>query len=192
MSGCFITSGHFSRVKHADFLQIPYPSICLIDHTQMGEFHTIKRYMRKVRKRNSGQNWVTFLKNHAGVIWACNFTTIHTLFFKPIYILVFMELQTRKIVHTAVTLSPTDDWSAQQLREATAWGKVQQPGESISCILTVFVGGQVGDAITNRTSAGGTDDDGYPVSDINELTIHIVHTVDGIYNLFMPFIGTRD
>jgi transposase InsO family protein len=92
---------------------------------------TIKRYMRQVRKRNSGQNWATFLRNHAGAIWACDFTTIHTLLFKPIYILVFMELQSRKIVHTActelaevaVTLSPTDEWAAQQLREATAWGE---------------------------------------------------------------------
>jgi hypothetical protein len=33
-----------------------------------------------------------------------------------------MELHTRQIVHTAVTRSPTDDWTAQQLREATPWG----------------------------------------------------------------------
>ena len=52
---------------------------------------------------------------------ACDFTTVHTLFFKPIYILVFMELKTRKIVHTAVTTNPTDDWTAQQLKEATPW-----------------------------------------------------------------------
>jgi transposase InsO family protein len=82
---------------------------------------TIKRHMRQVRKRNSGQNWATFLKNHAGDIWACDFTTVHTLFFKPIYILVFMEMQTRKIVHTAVTTNPTDEWTAQQLKEATPW-----------------------------------------------------------------------
>lgn len=27
------------------------------------------------------------------------------------------------MVHTAVTASPTDSWTAQQLREATPWGK---------------------------------------------------------------------
>jgi transposase InsO family protein len=32
-------------------------------------------------------------------------------------------MHTRRILHTAVTLSPTDDWTAQQLREATPWGK---------------------------------------------------------------------
>jgi len=33
-----------------------------------------------------------------------------------------MELKTRRIVHIAVTNSPTDEWTAQQLREATPWG----------------------------------------------------------------------
>jgi transposase InsO family protein len=35
--------------------------------------------------------------------------------------LVIMELESRRIVHTAVTLNPTDEWTAQQLREATPW-----------------------------------------------------------------------
>jgi putative transposase len=34
-----------------------------------------------------------------------------------------MELKNRRIVHTAVTRAPTDEWTAQQIREATPWGK---------------------------------------------------------------------
>ena len=64
---------------------------------------TIKRTMRQVRKRNSGQNWATFLRNHAKDMWACDFTVVHTLFFKPIYIFIIMHHQTRRIVHAAVT-----------------------------------------------------------------------------------------
>jgi len=82
---------------------------------------TIKRYMRQVRKRNSGQNWATFLRNHAKDMWACDFTVVHTLFFKPIYIFIIMHHQTRRIVHAAVTTNPTDEWTTQQLREATPW-----------------------------------------------------------------------
>ena len=32
-----------------------------------------------------------------------------------------MALESRRIVHTTVTLNPTDEWTAQQFREATLW-----------------------------------------------------------------------
>ena len=84
---------------------------------------TIKKYMKMVRKKPGGQNWRTFLKNHAHEIWACDFTVIHSLFFKPLYTFVIVEHESRKVVHTAVTTNPTDEWTAQQIREATPWGK---------------------------------------------------------------------
>jgi putative transposase len=34
-----------------------------------------------------------------------------------------MELETRRIVHTGATKFPIDEWTAQQLREATPWGR---------------------------------------------------------------------
>ena len=34
-----------------------------------------------------------------------------------------MELKTRRIVHSTVTTSRSDEWTAQQLREATPWGQ---------------------------------------------------------------------
>jgi transposase InsO family protein len=83
---------------------------------------TIQKYLPKVR-RHSSQTWATFLKNHAVDSWACDFTLVHDLLFRPWYIFVIIELQTRRIVHAAVTRSPTDAWTAQQLREATPWGK---------------------------------------------------------------------
>jgi putative transposase len=83
---------------------------------------TIQKYMPK-RRRKPSQTWATFLKNHAADIWAADFTVVHDLLFRPWYIFVVIELQTRRIVHTAATRSPSDDWTAQQLREATPWGK---------------------------------------------------------------------
>jgi putative transposase len=82
---------------------------------------TVQRYMPKRRSR-SGQTWATSLKNHASVIWACDFTVVHDLLFWSLYIFIIIELKTRRIVHAAVTRNPTDAWTAQQLREATPWG----------------------------------------------------------------------
>ena len=67
---------------------------------------SIQKYMPKVR-RQPGQTWATFLKNHAGDIWACDFAVVHDLLFRALYIFVIIELETRRIVHTAVTSSPT-------------------------------------------------------------------------------------
>jgi transposase InsO family protein len=83
---------------------------------------TVQRYLTQVRHAPSGQQtWTTFIKNHARDIWACDFTVGHDLLFQPIYIFVIIELHTRRIVHTAVSRSPSDAWTAQQLREATPW-----------------------------------------------------------------------
>jgi putative transposase len=84
---------------------------------------TIQKYMLKVRHNRSGQTWVTFLKNHIRDIWACDFTVVYDMFFRPLYIFVIMELHSRRIVRAAVTRTPTDEWVAQQLREATPWGE---------------------------------------------------------------------
>jgi transposase InsO family protein len=83
---------------------------------------TIQKYLPKKRTKSS-QTWATFLKNHAAEIWASDFTVFHNLFFRPTYIFIIIEMHTRRILHTAVTLAPTNAWTAQQLREATPGGK---------------------------------------------------------------------
>ena len=69
------------------------------------------------------ETWATFLKNQAGNIWACDFTVVNDWLFRQWYIFVVLELKTRRIIHTSVTKYPTDEWTAQQLREATPRGK---------------------------------------------------------------------
>ena len=70
---------------------------------------TIQRYMRHVRSpRPHGQTWTTFLRNHAQEIWACDFLQLHDAFFRPLFACFITELGSRRIVHVAVTRSPTD------------------------------------------------------------------------------------
>jgi putative transposase len=56
-------------------------------------------------------------------MWACDFTVVYDWLFRPWHVFVVLELKTRRIVHTGITNSPSDEWTAQQLREATPWGK---------------------------------------------------------------------
>jgi putative transposase len=85
---------------------------------------TIQKYMRHVRTPGSrGQSWATFLRNHAGQIWACDFLHVTDLCFRSLFAFFIIELKTRKVIHVGVTRSPTDTWTAQQLREATPYGQ---------------------------------------------------------------------
>ncbi len=85
---------------------------------------TIQKYMRQVRTvRPRGRTWSTFLHTHAQQIWACDFLPITDLFFRSLFAFFTTLLQSRRVIHVGVTRSPTDAWTAQQLREATAYGQ---------------------------------------------------------------------
>jgi putative transposase len=84
---------------------------------------TIQKDMRGVRTpRPTGQKWLMFLHNHGGEIWACDFLQVTDLFFRSLFAFFIIELKSRKVIHVSVTRSPTDAWTAQQLREATPFG----------------------------------------------------------------------
>jgi len=81
---------------------------------------TIQAYLRSAASpRPRGQAWATFLRNHAGAIWACDFLPVTDLAFRPLFAFFIIELATRRVVHVGATRHPTDAWVAQQLREAT-------------------------------------------------------------------------
>jgi len=64
--------------------------------------------------RRASETWRAFLLAQAAGIIACDFVTVDTVFFRRLYVLVFIELQTR-IVHVAgVTAHPTGAWGTQQ------------------------------------------------------------------------------
>jgi hypothetical protein len=90
---------------------------------------TVQKYMRSVRKRRGGdQTWVTFVKNHADDIWCCDFVQTHDLLFRPLFLFFPLNQGSRKVVHIAATRNPTQDWTAQQLRNATHG----RPGPKVS------------------------------------------------------------
>jgi putative transposase len=85
---------------------------------------TIQKYINKEREsRTSKRTWATFLRNHASQIWACDFLQTYDIFFRTVFVFVIIELGSRRVVHFGVTRNPTDQWTAQQLREATPFGE---------------------------------------------------------------------
>ncbi len=71
-------------------------------------------------------NWrdaLLFVTNQHRQLWACDFVQVHDLLFRSIFAFFIVDVPTRRVVHAGVTRYPTDRWVAQQLREATAWGR---------------------------------------------------------------------
>jgi transposase InsO family protein len=85
---------------------------------------TIQKVIEDERESQTPtQTWATFIRNHASEIWACDFVQAYDIFFRAIFVFVIIELGSRRIVHFGVTRHPTDQWTAQQLREATGFGE---------------------------------------------------------------------
>jgi len=127
--------------------RIPHSHIRLIrrissDHAEWGEDRialelkaklgvehapsTICRYMM-TRKEDGGpvsSTWRTFLAGHAAEVWTMDLTTQPLWNYSARYVLVLMELRSRRVVHVAVTASPTLAWLKQRIRESTPFGSV--------------------------------------------------------------------
>jgi hypothetical protein len=75
---------------------------------------TVKKYWPKGLssgpRRVSFQRWKIFVDNHAAALVACDFATVVTATFRRLYVLVAIEIGTRKILHCNVTTHPTAEW----------------------------------------------------------------------------------
>jgi len=80
---------------------------------------TIRRYMPTEPKRPKvpSQRWMTFVRNHVKTIIATDFFVVVTATFQLVYVLVIMEIGTRRILHFNATRHPTAAWTLQQFRE---------------------------------------------------------------------------
>src|SRR5690606_13481717 len=82
---------------------------------------TVAKYLRSdgpVRTPDPKQRWLTFVHNHARVMVAADFFVVITATFRTLYVVVILELGTRRILHYNVTAHPTTEWTLQQFREA--------------------------------------------------------------------------
>lgn len=83
---------------------------------------TIRKYLPEDPKGGPchtipAQRWITFVRNHAKGMLACDFFVSVSVRFQLIYIFVTMEVASRRLVHFNVTTHPTAAWTLQQFRE---------------------------------------------------------------------------
>ena len=78
---------------------------------------TVAKFMRR-RPSPPSQTWRTFLTTHAHQIMAADLFVVPTITFRLLFVLVLLEHDRRRIVHTSVTAHPTAPWISQQFRNA--------------------------------------------------------------------------
>jgi transposase InsO family protein len=84
---------------------------------------TVRKYMPShcvggPGKHCQSQRWLTFIRNHAKGIVACDFCVAVTAFFRILSVFVVIEHASRRLLHVNVTAHPTAQWTLQQFREA--------------------------------------------------------------------------
>ena len=80
---------------------------------------TVSRYMpRRPATPEQIERWKIFLRNHRDVIAAMDLFVIPTATFRLLYGFVIVHHGRRRILHFNATEHPTQDWVAQQLRQA--------------------------------------------------------------------------
>jgi len=74
--------------------------------------------------RGGGLTWTEFLRTEAAGILAADFFTVETIRLKTLYVLFFIELQTRRVHVVGATAHPASRWVAQQARNLAIEGRL--------------------------------------------------------------------
>jgi putative transposase len=77
---------------------------------------TLRRHRLDPAPRRASGTWRAFLRQQAAGIVACDFLTVDTVWLKRLYVLFFIELDTRRVYLAGVTANPDGGWVTQQAR----------------------------------------------------------------------------
>ena len=80
----------------------------------------VSKYMMRPSKPPS-PTWRAFLRNHLECLASVDFFVVPTATFRILFVFIVLQHQRRRIVHFGVTVSPTSQWTSQQIREAFPW-----------------------------------------------------------------------
>jgi len=90
---------------------------------------TIRRILRRAgvppAPRRDGPTWVEFLRAQADAILAIDFFTVETVFLRTLYVLLYIEVGSRKVRFSASTRNPTGGFLTQQARNRAMAGELE-------------------------------------------------------------------
>lgn len=68
-------------------------------------------------ERDTSPSWRHLMTHYKDQLLACDFFTVETLFLQTLYVLIFVEIGTRRVHFGGCTTNPTGDWVTQQARQ---------------------------------------------------------------------------
>jgi putative transposase len=94
---------------------------------------TLRRHGLNPAPRRAGGTWRAFLRQQAVGIVACDFFTVDTVWLRRLYVLFFIELDTRRVHLAGVTANPNGAWVTQQARNLLLM--LGEPGRRLRFVL---------------------------------------------------------
>jgi transposase InsO family protein len=93
----------------------------------------LRRHRLDPAPRRAATTWRAFLREQAAGIVACDFFTVDTVWLRRLYVLFFIELDTRQVHLAGVTANPDGAWVTQQARNLLL--VLGQPGQRLRYLL---------------------------------------------------------